>query len=223
MERRLEISAARLPGWVDRFAKGHPGTTAEVEVDRLHLRAPDGARAHLNAWPGARPPAGPQSPPGGAGIGDWAELGRWAAGPDALAIVLVRRGGWSVGMASGEELVRHRTGRRYVQSRTAAGGWSQQRFARRRGNQSDALVARVATAMAELWAAAEVTPSGLVLGGDRALAAGVLEEMPELARRTLTAVPRREFYDLPDPRLVVLRTALARARSAVIDVLDPTR
>ena len=33
-----------------------------------------------------------------------------------------------------------KVGSRHVQSRTAAGGWSQQRFARRRGKQADELV-----------------------------------------------------------------------------------
>ena len=61
---------------------------------------------------------------------------------DPLAVVLVRRGGYAVGVASGDRLTAHKVGTRYVQSRTAAGGWSQQRFARRRANQADGLVGR---------------------------------------------------------------------------------
>ncbi len=59
---------------------------------------------------------------------------------DPLAVVLVRRGGYAVGVGSGDRLTSHKVGSRYVQSRTAAGGWSQQRFARRRANQADGLV-----------------------------------------------------------------------------------
>ena len=62
---------------------------------------------------------------------------------DPLAVVLVRRGGYAVGVASGDRLTAHKVGTRYVQSRTAAGGWSQQRFARRRANQADGLVGEV--------------------------------------------------------------------------------
>ena len=45
-----------------------------------------------------------------------------------------RRGGYAVGLASGGGFTASKVGSRHVQSRTAAGGWSQQRFARRRGS-----------------------------------------------------------------------------------------
>src|SRR5699024_5847396 len=65
--------------------------------------------------------------------------------PREIAVVLLRRGGYAIGLAHvGEngrrELRAHKSGTRYVQSRTAAGGWSQQRFARRRENQAEGLV-----------------------------------------------------------------------------------
>jgi len=53
----------------------------------------------------------------------------------ALGILLAL--GLLIGVASGDRLTAHKVGTRYVQSRTAAGGWSQQRFARRRTNQAD--------------------------------------------------------------------------------------
>ncbi len=136
--------------------------------------------------------------------------------PDPLALVLVRRGGYAVGVASAGRLSAHKTGTRYVQSRTAAGGWSQQRFARRRGNQADELVRAVAD-----HAVRVVLPgggAGLVLGGDRRLAAAVLDD-PRLAR--LAALPRRELYDLPDPRLDVLRDAARRGRAVRVSLTEP--
>ena len=60
-----------------------------------------------------------------------------------LAVLLLRRGGYAVALAAEDGLLAHKVGSRHVQSRTAAGGWSQQRFARRRGNQADALVGAV--------------------------------------------------------------------------------
>jgi peptide subunit release factor 1 (eRF1) len=127
---------------------------------------------------------------------------------DPVALLLVRRGGYAVGVASGGRLTAHRTGTRYVQSRTAAGGWSQQRFARRRANQADELVGAVTEHAARVTAGCGAR--GLVLGGDRALAEAVLEDA-RLA--PLRGLPRRELYDLPDPRLEVLRRAVERARA----------
>lgn len=42
---------------------------------------------------------------------------------------------------------------------------------------------------------------------------------PRLAH--LAALPRRELYDLPDPRLAVLRDALRRGRAVWIDLDEP--
>ncbi len=127
---------------------------------------------------------------------------------DPLALVLVRRGGYAVGLARDGRLLAHRTGTRYVQSRTAAGGWSQQRFARRRSNQADGLTGAVAAHADRLLAGSAA--SGLVVGGDRVLVSAVLAD-PRLAG--LATLPRRELYDLPDPRLEVLHRALGRARA----------
>jgi hypothetical protein len=132
---------------------------------------------------------------------------------EPVALVLVRRGGYAVGVARGAELVAHKVGTRYVQSRTAAGGWSQQRFARRRVNQADELV----TAVSE-HAARVLVGSGavaLVAGGDRALVAAVLADA-RLA--PLAQLPRRELPDLPDPRLGVLERAVARGRAVRVTV-----
>ena len=132
---------------------------------------------------------------------------------DPLALVLVRRGGYAVGLGRADALVLHKTGTRYVQSRTAAGGWSQQRFARRRGNQADELVGAVTEHAVRLLRGAGAR--GLVLGGDRSLAEAVLED-DRLA--SLRELPRRELYDLPDPRLAVLETAYERARAVRVTI-----
>lgn len=132
---------------------------------------------------------------------------------DPLAALLVRRGGYAVGVARGARLVAHKVGTRYVQSRTAAGGWSQQRFARRRANQADELVGAVTEHALRVLGG--IDARGLVVGGDRALAESVLEDARLAGVRDL---PRRELYDLPDPRLAVLETALARARAVRVTI-----
>lgn len=134
---------------------------------------------------------------------------------DPLAVLLVRRGGYAVGVASGDRLTSHKVGTRYVQSRTAAGGWSQQRFARRRANQADGLVGAAAEHAVRLLAGTR--PAGLVVGGDRALVASLLED-DRLAG--LRGLPRRELYDLPDPRLDVLRRALERGRAVRVTIQE---
>ncbi|HYN28400.1 MAG TPA: Vms1/Ankzf1 family peptidyl-tRNA hydrolase [Dermatophilaceae bacterium] len=156
---------------------------------------------------------------------------------DPLAVVLVRRGGYAVGLAEAGRLVAHKVGTRHVQSRTAAGGWSQQRFARRRANQADALVGAVRDHAVRLLSGVGATASGgglpsgaglrgddvrpptagLVVGGDRALVAEVLADARLAA---LAALPRRELYDLPDPRLDVLRRAVERGRAVRVTVHD---
>ena len=105
---------------------------------------------------------------------------RHAAAPRTALLLLVRRGGFSVGLARDGALLDHSTGTRYVQGRTAAGGWSQQRFARRRSGQADALVGACADTVAAVLARAGPTPPVLVPGGDRRLLADVLAD-PRLA------------------------------------------
>ena len=134
---------------------------------------------------------------------------------DRMGVLLVRRGGYAVGLARGAVFTESKVGKRHVQSRTAAGGWSQQRFARRRGNQADELVRAVVDHTLRLLPRRSVT--GLVVGGDKALVRAVLDD-PRLAH--LDALPRRELYDLPDPRRAVLEEALRRGRAVRITIED---
>lgn len=145
---------------------------------------------------------------------------------DPLGVVLVRRGGYAVGLAAAGAFTASKVGTRHVQSRTAAGGWSQQRFARRRSNQADALVEAVAGHALQVLLGGDASPrqgspripAGLVVGGDRALVAAVLAGPPLAA---LSGLPRRELYDLPDPRRAVLDDALRRGRAVRITLTDP--
>ena len=117
------------------------------------------APARLDGWLERFPANNPDGPQRVAGVERFDH--------DPLAVVLVRRGGYAVGVASGDRLTAHKVGTRYVQSRTAAGGWSQQRFARRRANQADGLVGAAAEHAVRLLTG--IRPAGVVLGGDKAL------------------------------------------------------
>lgn len=195
------MAAARLPGWIDRFAERH-GVLAwsAPDTEETALRAADGARAVLH-WP---LPA--------SSVVDAAQLSARVQAPDQRALVLVRRGGWAVGVARNDELLRSRCGTRYVQGRTKAGGWSQQRYARRRAQQADGLLDA-----AEAAARAVVVRSRgpVVLGGDRALLDRLLHALDD------TDLPARVVarrLDVPDPRLEVLQQAVVDSRALDIDL-----
>ncbi|MGH3281820.1 MAG: Vms1/Ankzf1 family peptidyl-tRNA hydrolase, partial [Trebonia sp.] len=86
-----------------------------------------------------------------------------ARAPRAVGVLLVRLGGYSAGVFTGYPpvLADAKTGSRLVHGRSAAGGWSQQRFARRREKQaSEALEAAAGAALAVFgrWEA-EITAS----------------------------------------------------------------
>ncbi len=190
--RRVEIVPDRVPGWIHRFLAGHGGGAVEGTLDSaaeavLRVVGADGATAELRAF-----------------------------SYDPIAVLLIRRGGYAVAVAAGGVLDAHKLGTRHVQSRTAAGGWSQQRFARRRANQADALVGAVAdhfVAVLDKTAA----PAALVVGGDKALVHSVLLD-PRL--RAIAELPRRELFDIPDPSRKVLEQSVRRGRSVRVVVTD---
>lgn len=137
--------------------------------------------------------------------------------PTPFAILLIRRGGYAVGVADREGMLAHKVGTRHVQSRTAAGGWSQQRFARRRENQAEALVGAVADHLVRVREAAGMPVRGLAAGGDRSLISQVLDD-PRLV--DLRDLPVREYPAVPDPRRAVLDDIVRRARAYEIRIDD---
>lgn len=186
MTRVIEVDPSRLERWVGGFAARHDGVTRSVEPGRVLLTGGDGSTA----------------------VGEGFDH-------DRIGLVLVRRGGHAVGVDEGGALTAHTCGTRYVQSRTKKGGWSQQRYSRRRGHQADSVVDAVAGLARRHLPAGRV--DALVLGGDRRLAEAVLTD-PELAH--LRGLPRRTLWDLPDPRLTVLRDAARRARAVRLTLED---
>ncbi len=199
--RVIEVDPERLDRWLAGFAERH-GTydaTREDTVGGVVVRAVAADGARIVATP---------------------------FGHDPLGVVLVRRGGYAAGLAHAGAFTAAKVGSRHVQSRTAAGGWSQQRFARRRGKQADELVdAVVGHARRVLLGGDEsprpgsaLVPRGLVVGGDRTLVRDVLAAP---ALRALRGLPMRELYDLPDPKRDVLHEALRRGRAYRLTLTEP--
>jgi hypothetical protein len=199
--RVIEVDPERFDRWMAGFAERHGAYDAAEET------TPGGVVVSARAADGSTVVATPFA-------------------HDPLGVVLVRRGGYAVGLARGARLLGSKVGTRHVQSRTAAGGWSQQRFARRRDKQADELVAAVVAHARRVLLGddesppegADGIPRGLVVGGDRALVREVLDASP---LRALRGLPVRELYDLPDPRREVLATALRRGRAVRIQLTDP--
>jgi len=205
----VEVAPDRLVGWIDRFAARNAGLR-DISTDgrSVQIRAGEGILARLAVPFGAM--AVDDREPVDAPLQHLATLGE-------LGVILVRGGAHSVGIVKDGVTVRSSTDRAYLQGRTAAGGWSQQRFARRRDNQRTASLDDAATAAARLLVPEVATMAGLVLGGDRRSLADVLAD-PRLA--PLAALPGRTFGDVPEPRRAVLDEIATRSLSVPIVIVD---
>ena len=214
--RFLEVSPSRLPGWVERYVSARAGAVRAVVTDTgFDLVGDDGSVASLallepGAWPVAEPPEddGPVDPAAVA-----ASLAADAARPRTLLVCLVRRGGWSVGVVRDGAVLTGKTGRRYVQGTTAAGGWSQQRFARRRGGQTDKLADDASSALVRMMEQAPGA-TGVVVGGDRRLAEGVLAGTPAQDLPVLGPI------EVGEPRRTDLDAAATRVQAVRVTVHD---
>jgi predicted NBD/HSP70 family sugar kinase len=138
--------------------------------------------------------------------------------PRRIGIVLVRLGGYSLGVAVGGVVEASTTGSRLVHGRNRKGGSSSGRFARRRDNQARAALDAAADAVARFLLPVADTLDAVVLGGDTA----ALDELR--ADRRLTALLARaepRVLDVPEPRRAVLDDAARRALAVEIVVHDP--
>ena len=97
-----------------------------------------------------------------------------------VGVLLVRLGGYAAGVFDGTRLVASKVGSRQVHGRSAAGGQSQQRFARRREGQARQALAAAADTAAAVLLPAVSTLDAVVLGGDRRAVDEVLTD-PRLA------------------------------------------
>ena len=200
--RWVDVPPERLARWLDNFASRHGGCTSEGLV----LTGTDGATAELSPPPGAPP------------VIDLAALREAVGQPRRVGLLLARKGAVAVGVADGPKLVASKVDTHYVQGRTAAGGWSQQRFARRRDNQAKAAAADGAAIVERLLLPEVRALTALVTGGDRTAVDTILAA-PRLAG--LVPLRHERFLEVPEPRRAVLEEALAQARAVRILVRDP--
>jgi hypothetical protein len=124
------------------------------------------------------------------------------AADHVVAVLLVRLGGYAVGVFEGERLVASKVGSRFVKGRHKKGGSSSGRFRRRREEQARELIdeaAEVAARVLETW---RDRVEFVALGGDRTAVERVQAASPELDWLSERALPR--FFTVRDPRQAVL-------------------
>lgn len=211
--RAVEVPPDRLAGWFDRFSARHDGiVTTEVAEYAVRTITGDGATATATV------PFGPLPAPSGTFEGLVVDaLLAHALVPRRIALVLVRLGAHSIGIARGGRIELSRTGRHLVQGRSAAGGWSQQRFARRRAGQARHALQAVAADLLEVLVPRLSEVDAVVLGGDRR-ALEALREDRRLAPLFARAEPR--LLEVGEPSRAVLGEAAVRALSVQVTLRD---
>jgi len=201
--RWVEVAPDRLARWVTTFAERHGTVTTEPGRLTITFRAADGAVAQCHPpFPPMAAPAGgtwPEDPAALAGL-----IAAHAAVDRTVGVFLVRLGGFAAGVFTGSppRLVSSKVGTRLVHGRSAAGGTSQHRFARRRENQATAAVAAAVDTAVKVLVPYAGRLDAVVLGGERKAMSGARAD-PRLRPVMKHTVDR--FLTVPDPRLAVLR------------------
>ena len=206
--RILGVAPERLGKWLDGVAERH-GSFTDVVRDggSLHITCADTTTVSLGT-PFGWTPAAPL-------LGTFTAAARE---PHRAAVLLVRRGRWAVGVFDGPDLVVSKVDARQVQGRTAAGGWSQQRFARRRGHQTDAVVSHAVETAVRVLLPHAGSVAALFTGGDRGLVDEVLTE----ARLAPFAALRREpALEVGEPTKAVLLETPKQFRAVKVHITEP--
>jgi hypothetical protein len=206
--RQLRVAPERLGRWLDGVADRHgPFETSLADDGSVVVTCADTTTLTLRApfpWT-----------PGPALL---TALTAAARQPHRAAVLLVRRGRWAVGVFDGAGLVASKVDARQVQGRTAAGGWSQQRFARRRANQTDAVVGAAADTAARVLLPHAQGLAALFTGGDRAL---VDEVLADRRLAPLAALRREPALDVGEPTKAVLLTTPEQFRAVHVVIREP--
>lgn len=203
--RGIEVEPERLVGFLERFAARHGGAvTTTVLPQRVEVAAGDGAVAAIPVPFGSL----------GTQFGERAGLAvddliDHLMVPRTVGLLLVRLGGHSVGIARAGVVLTSSTGSRLVHGRSAAGGQSQQRFARRREGQARVALRAAADTAARVLLPSATALEAIFLGGDRAALRSLTTD-PRLAPLLERADPR--VLDIGEPRRAVLDEAARRTR-----------
>lgn len=208
--RWLDIGPDRIENWLSTFAERHGGLSSEVGLAVVTVTGTDGCVAECHV-------PFPPLPAGTTGSG--AELAAHAGADRTVGVLLVRLGGYAAGVFAGSDahLVASKVGSRLVHGRSAAGGTSQHRFARRREKQAREALEAAAECAIAVFGQYSGQLDAVVLGGDKRAMAPLGEDV-RLRPYFERAVER--FLTVPDPRLAVLQGTPRLFRAVRIKVLD---
>jgi Actinobacteria/chloroflexi VLRF1 release factor len=203
--RWLDVAPGRLGRWLGSFADRHGGLAGPPEAGDavVTVAAADGSVAECHVPFPPLPAAGPGPRPAGV-TGLAARIAAHARADRMVGVFLVRLGGYAAGVFAGpdQQLIDSKVGSRLVHGRSAAGGQSQQRFARRREKQASEALAAAADCAVRVLVPCLGRLDAVVLGGDKRAMSGMPAD-PRLAPLFELATDR--FLTVPDPRLAVLR------------------
>ena len=207
--RWVDVAAERVERFLDGFVERHDEVTVTATPESVRLAAADGATAACEV---------PFPPLHVDVAAAYAGLVAHALHDRRVGVLLVRRGGFAAGVFDGPRLAASKVGSRHVQGRSAAGGWSQQRFARRREGQARVAMGAAADVVAAVLLPHAETLDAVVAGGDRAACDELLRDV-RLAPLLPLLVARR--LDVPEPRQRVLESTPAAFRSVRVHLNDP--
>jgi hypothetical protein len=245
--RWIDVTPERFPGWIESFGGRHGAVRVADEPGDAEpggavvFVAADGAMARVHAPFPPVPGLAPAREPGdrdpmvqdsvvqdsgsqdseGQDPGEVARvIAAHAAAGRTVGVLLVRLGGYAAGVFTGAppRLADSKVGSRLVHGRSAAGGQSQQRFARRREKQAAEALGAAADTAAAVFGRSGRPLDALVLGGDRRAVAGLRDD-PRLRGYFAVAVDR--FLTTPDPRLAVLRETPKMFRAIRVQLTEP--
>ncbi|PRY58524.1 acVLRF1 family peptidyl-tRNA hydrolase [Glycomyces artemisiae] len=198
--RIVEIEPERLRRWVENFAARNGGIAAHhAEGNAWTIESNEGTSASAQWALADGLPAGwllDDDPLTAA-----ERLSAYALEPRRIAVLLARKGAYSVGILEDGRVKVSKTDTAYVQGKTKAGGQSQQRFARRREGQAQAAEKRARDAVFAVLGSARF--DFLVTGG---VVDGILED-PRLAHLK----PAAHFGDIAEPKQSLLTETAYRA------------
>ena len=200
--RWVSTSPERLQRWLDGFASRHGPVTRTADQRMVRLVAEDGAVAEVEV----------PFPPLVDGLVEHVLRDR------TVGVLLVRLGGCACGVFEGPRLTSSKITTRQVHGRSAAGGQSQQRFARRREGQVRVALDAFADTAVRVLLPEVARLDAVVVGGERTAVDTVLAD-----RRLGPLVPlvTGRLLDGPDPRQAVLEASYDLLRAVWIRVVDP--
>ena len=200
--RWVTTSPERLQRWLDGFAARHGPVERSFDERVVRLVAEDGAVAEVEV----------PFPPLTGGLVEHVLTDR------RVGVLLVRLGGCACGVFDGPRLVASKVTTRQVHGRIAAGGQSQQRFARRRDGQVRVMLQASADTAARVLLPEVASLDAVVVGGERT---AVDEVLADRRLEPLRPLVTGRLLDGPDPRHKVLEESYELLRAVWIRVVDP--